>query len=50
MQWILILILAGQAPGAVEFDTEFACREAGKTVVKSQPEGTTQYFCFPKKR
>ncbi|MEM7242494.1 MAG: hypothetical protein AAF429_09935 [Pseudomonadota bacterium] len=50
MKWILILLLSGHGPTAIEFDTEFACREAGKTVVKTQPEETAQYFCFPKNR
>jgi len=50
MQWILILLLAGQAPASVEFDTEFACREAGKTVIKTLEENKAQYFCFPKSR
>lgn len=54
MEWILIIIIAGMTPVTAAFDTQFACRQAGKTVVGDFPQPkkgappVAKFYCFPK--
>lgn len=49
MEYILIIIITGMTPVTAEFDTKYACREAGKAVMVDFPrEEEAKYYCFPK--
>jgi hypothetical protein len=54
VEYILIIIITGMTPVSANFDTNYACREAGKAVVadfpqpkKDQPP-VAKFYCFPK--
>ena len=50
MHWVLIVIISGVSPVTADFDTKFACREAGKTIIADYPKkGAAKFYCFAKK-
>jgi len=44
--WVLILILNGTTPMSVDFDTEWACKDAGRKIVDSVGEKKAVYWCL----
>jgi hypothetical protein len=54
MEWVLIIIIAGMTPVTEVFNTQFACRQAGKAVVADFPQPkkdkppVAKFYCFPK--
>tara|TARA_R110002124_G_scaffold139983_1_gene304316 strand:- start:4669 stop:4839 length:171 start_codon:yes stop_codon:yes gene_type:complete len=54
MEWGLIILIAAMTPMTAEFDTKYACRQAGKTVVADFPKAqkdkppVAKFYCFPK--
>jgi hypothetical protein len=54
MEYVLIILITAMTPVTAEFDSEYACRQAGKAVVGDFPKPkkdkppVAKFFCFPK--
>jgi hypothetical protein len=54
VEYVLIIIIAGMTPVTTTFDSNYACREAGKAVIEDFPQPkkdqppVAKFYCFPK--
>lgn len=46
MAWVFVLVLNGATPVSIDFDSEWACKDAGRNIVKTLGEEKAVYWCF----